>query len=51
VVYGHTHKADVRKVKDTIVINPGEVGTWLYGKSTVALLDLEKMEAEIVQLN
>ena len=50
VIYGHTHKADVRKVKKTLVVNPGEVSTYLYGKSTVALVDLEKLEAEIVEL-
>lgn len=50
VIYGHTHKPDVRKVKNTLVVNPGEVGSWLYGKATVALADLNKMEAEIVEL-
>jgi len=43
--------ADVRRVGKALLVNPGEVSTWLYGKSTVALLDLEKMEAEIVELN
>jgi predicted phosphodiesterase len=37
-------------VKNTLVVNPGEVSTYLYGKSTVALVDLEKLEAEIVEL-
>lgn len=50
VIYGHTHKPDIRKVKNTLIVNPGEAGTWLYGRSTVALADLEKMEAEIVEL-
>jgi hypothetical protein len=50
VIYGHTHKADIRKVRNTLVVNPGEAGTWLYGKSTVALVDLEKMEGDIVEL-
>jgi len=50
VIYGHTHTPDIRKVKNTLVINPGEVSTWLYGKSTVALADLNKMEAEIIEL-
>lgn len=49
VVYGHTHKADVRRVRNTLVVNPGEVGAWLYGKSTVALVDLDRMEAEILE--
>jgi len=50
VIYGHTHVADVRKVKDTLIVNPGEVSTWLYGKSTVAVVDLDTMEGEIVEL-
>ena len=50
VIYGHTHTPDIRKVKNTLVINPGEVSTWLYGKSTVAVADLNKMEAEIIEL-
>jgi putative phosphoesterase len=50
VVYGHTHKPDIRKKKNTLLVNPGEVSTYLYGKSTVALVDLDKMEAEIVEL-
>lgn len=51
VIYGHTHTPDIRKVKHTLIVNPGEVGTWLYGKSTVAVADLEKMDAEIIPLN
>ena len=50
VIYGHTHTADVRKMKDTLVIDPGEVSTWLYGKSTVAIAALDKLEAEIIEL-
>jgi putative phosphoesterase len=50
VIYGHTHKAGIRERKDTLVINPGEAGSWLYGKSTVALLDLSAMTAEIISL-
>ncbi len=50
VIYGHTHKADIRKVKNTLVVNPGEVGTWLYGKSTVAIVDLNTMESQIIEL-
>lgn len=49
VVYGHTHKADVRKIKKTLLVNPGEVSTWLYGKSTVAIVDLNKLDAEIIE--
>ncbi|MGD1074823.1 MAG: metallophosphoesterase [Thermodesulfovibrionales bacterium] len=48
VIYGHTHRPDVRKAKDTLVINPGKVARLFKGESTLALLDLEKMEAEII---
>jgi len=50
VVYGHTHSPDIRKVKNTLIVNPGEVSTYLYGKSTVALVDLDTMDGKIVEL-
>ena len=48
VVFGHTHRVDVKRINGALVINPGEAGGWLCGKSTVALLndtDLNKTEA------
>ncbi|NWF98493.1 MAG: metallophosphoesterase [Nitrospirae bacterium] len=51
VIYGHTHEAEIRKSRKALIINPGETGAWLYGKSTVALLNLENMLAEILKLN
>lgn len=50
VIYGHTHKPEVRKAGNTLIINPGEAGSWLYGKSTVAIADLSEMTAEIINL-
>jgi uncharacterized protein len=50
VVSGHTH-ISVNKTKGkTIVVCPGEVCGYLYGKPTLALLDTEKREAKIVQI-
>ena len=49
VIYGHTHEIDVRQ-GETVVLNPGEVGGWLSGRSTAAIVDLESMEVEIVDL-
>ncbi len=50
VVSGHTHIA-VNKVKGkTMVVCPGEVCGYLYGKATVALLDTQKREAHVVEL-
>jgi len=50
VLYGHTHRVDHRWVGDTLVLNPGEACGYLTGRRTVAVLDLEKMEAEVVEV-
>ncbi len=50
IIYGHTHRTDLRKVGKTVIINPGECGGWLSGKSTIALLNLTNLEAEIIDL-
>ncbi len=50
LVYGHTHKPVQEKRGKTLVLNPGEAGSWLYGKATIAILDMAKMEAEIIPL-
>jgi putative phosphoesterase len=50
VIYGHTHKPVAKKMKDALVVNPGEAGSWLYGTSTVAIIDLAAMQAEIIRL-
>jgi len=49
IVYGHTHDIDIRK-GPPLVINPGEAGGWLRGKATAAVLDLDTMEVEILDL-
>ena len=50
IIYGHTHRIDLRRNRKTLIINPGECGGWLTGKSTIALLDLETLEAKIIRL-
>ena len=40
VVCGHTHKVEVKKENNTWVVNPGECGGWLSGKSSIVTLDL-----------
>ena len=49
IFYGHTHEIDVREGQ-TLVVNPGEAGGWVTGRSTVGVLDLEAMAVEIVDL-
>ncbi len=50
ILYGHTHRTDLRKIRKTLIVNPGECGGWLTGKSTIALLDLKTLEAKIIDL-
>jgi len=49
IVYGHTHRVDVRSGK-TLIVNPGECGGWLNGRCTVAIVDIESMAAEVIDL-
>ena len=49
IIYGHTHEIDIREGRP-LVVNPGECGGWLTGRSTVAIVDLETMKAEIYDL-
>jgi putative phosphoesterase len=55
VIYGHTHEVVIekkgnKKEAETLVINPGECCGYLTGRKTVAILDLEKEEARILEL-
>ena len=50
IIYGHTHRPEIRKQGKTLVVNPGECGGWLDGKSTIAIVELEAQKAEIVEL-
>jgi len=50
VIFGHTHEAKTGKIGTTIILNPGEAGGWLTGKSTVALFDAATGEAQIIGL-
>jgi len=33
-----------------IIFNPGEASGWLYGKPTIGIVDLDSMEAELINL-
>ncbi len=50
LIYGHTHKPEIRRENGILIINPGEAGGWVHGKCTAALLDPLALSAEIVPL-
>jgi putative phosphoesterase len=50
VIFGHTHRTEAKRENETLLINPGECGGWLEGKSTIAVLDTSTMDVELVRL-
>jgi putative phosphoesterase len=50
LVYGHTHRPEIRWEGSLLIVNPGEVYGHLTGRSTVALVDTIKRKTEIVDL-
>jgi uncharacterized protein len=51
IVYGHTHDPMIEKEGRTLIVNPGECGGWLRGRRTIALVDIDQMTAELVNLS
>jgi len=51
VVYGHSHRPDIRKEGSTLIINPGKAARLHKGKSTVVILQMDTMEAELIELS
>lgn len=49
IIYGHSHKVDIKKGKP-LIINPGECGGWITGESTVAILDTHDLNTELITL-
>lgn len=50
LIFGHTHKPEMKMEGKLRLINPGESGGWVSGKSTVVLFDPESKRAEIITL-
>jgi len=51
VIYGHTHKSDIRKSGGALIINPGECGSWLLGKKSVVVLETEDLSYRLIDLS
>ncbi len=50
VVHGHTHCKECRTKGDALILNPGEACGWLHGTPTAAILDLDTMHTEFLEL-
>lgn len=50
VIHAHSHEAKILRKGKTLVVNPGEVCGYLSGRSTLALLDTQNLDAKIVDI-
>ncbi len=49
ILHGHIHEIKIG-AEPTLIVNPGEVGGWLTGKSTIAVWDTQSNHVEIVEV-
>jgi putative phosphoesterase len=49
VIYGHTHQVRVEG-KDRILLNPGTCAGYLAERPTIAVVDLSRLEVELIEL-
>lgn len=50
VLFGHTHRPLSMKVGRTLIVNPGEGCGYMSGRATCAVVDLERLEARILDI-
>jgi putative phosphoesterase len=51
IIYGHDHTASITESPaGQLIVNPGECGGWLSGKSTVAIWNTLTCEIELIDL-
>ena len=51
VITGHTHQVVNEKRDGKLMLNPGECCGWLTERCTVAIVDLDTLEADIVEVH
>ncbi|MCM8763106.1 MAG: metallophosphoesterase [Candidatus Omnitrophica bacterium] len=50
IIFGHTHKPEVKKENSKLLINPGESCGWLSQRSTVAVLNLTDLAHSLIEI-
>ncbi len=50
IVHGHLHRPLIRTAERTLIICPGEVCGYLYGRSTVGLFNTDDMKVNIIDV-
>ncbi len=50
VVTGHTHQPTIERHAGRLFVNPGECCGWVTGRATIAVIDPDNLEAELVEI-
>ena len=50
IIYGHTHEKQIKKEENTLIVNPGECCGYLTGNPTIAIVDLDTLTGEIIEI-
>lgn len=50
LIYGHTHKQDIRQVGKTLIINPGETTDWLTNSAQIVIISLDNLSYHIEKI-
>ena len=52
IIYAHTHKPSIRRDgAGRLLLNPGETSGWTYRRPSVAILETDPLQAEILRLD
>ena len=51
IISGHTHEVDNKRRDGKLYLNPGECCGWVNDQCTVALLNLDSLTAEIIEVH
>jgi hypothetical protein len=49
LLHGHDHRFALERVEGTLVFNPGECAGWLEGRNSVGVLDLLRLDADVLR--
>ncbi len=49
LLHGHDHRFALERIDGTLVFNPGECAGWIEGRNAVGLLDLVRLEADVLR--
>jgi len=50
LIFGHTHRPQIQRQAQKLLINPGECCGWLTQRSSVAILDLSDLSAKLFDI-